>query len=296
MTGPGIARDERFGFYRLDPVPRSAELSHFYQSQYYELIRQGGRAPEIRRRMEGGDEAAQELKWLEETLFADIADYLEAILEGKGRVLDVGAGVGDLVGYLEHRGFASSGIEPSEDAAAIAAERGRAVHSATLEAWVADPAHHGLYDALVLVNVLEHVPDPFALLSLGKQLLRPGGVLCVRVPNDFSALQRIAETRVEARQWWVFAPDHINYFDFSSLENILQGAGYRVADMTADFPMELFLLMGVDYVDRPERGKEAHRMRRNLEQSLPRALRQTMYRQFASLGMGRNLLMFARKA
>ncbi|MBS4096874.1 MAG: class I SAM-dependent methyltransferase [Sulfuricella sp.] len=294
MTDSNVKKDEQFGFFRLDPVPRCDELSSFYQSQYYELIRQGGRAPEIRRRMEGGDEAKQELRWLEQTLFADVADYLDRLLGRKGRVLDVGAGVGDLVGFLGNSGFSASGIEPSEDASAIAIERGLDVSCATLEAWAATPHNQESYDAVVLVNVLEHVPDPLMLLSHARKLLKSGGVLCVRVPNDFSELQRIAESHTAHTRWWVFAPDHINYFDFPSLSAILQGAGYQPEEMTADFPMELFLLMGMDYVGVKEVGRQAHKMRKELEHSLPQAVRQNLYRCFAAQGMGRNILAFAR--
>lgn len=58
--------------------------------------------------------------------------------------------------------------------------------------------------------------------------------------------------------------------------------------------MELFLLMGLNYVDDPAAGEQAHSFRRTLELNMPRPMRQELYRSFAAQGMGRNLLITAR--
>ena len=51
-----IIQDPVFGYRRLDPIPHDDEIAEFYKSRYYELIRKGGRAPELRRFMAGGEE------------------------------------------------------------------------------------------------------------------------------------------------------------------------------------------------------------------------------------------------
>jgi 2-polyprenyl-3-methyl-5-hydroxy-6-metoxy-1,4-benzoquinol methylase len=211
-------------------------------------------------------------------------------------VLDVGCGAGDLALWLSGQGLRASGVDPSEDAIAAARARGVQAHCATLEAWADRPDNLGRYGAITLVNVLEHVPDPLAVLKTVAGLLAPGGVLAFRVPNDFTAIQAAAEASgVERKQWWVAAPDHINYFTAPSARSACAEAGLEVVDVTADFPMELFLMMGVNYVDVPAEGKQAHAMRRRLELSMPKAMRQSLYRAFAGLGMGRNILVTARR-
>ena len=46
-----IVVDPVYSYRRIDPLPEDSELAQSYQSQYYDLIRKGGRAPDIRRLM-----------------------------------------------------------------------------------------------------------------------------------------------------------------------------------------------------------------------------------------------------
>lgn len=288
-----VRQNEQYGFYQLDPVPETDELSSFYESKYYDLIRQGGRAPEIRRLMETGEDGERERAWLRHTLYADIAHYLEHLAPG-GTVLDVGAGTGDLVSFLAENGFNASGIEPSRDASALAGEKNITVHCATLEAWAQEDANRSAYDAVVLINVMEHVPNPEETLRLVRALLKEGGIVCLRLPNDFSEVQESAQSAMNAEPWWVSAPDHINYFTMSSLVRLFDGMGFDCEKLTADFPMELFLLMGEDYVRQPDMGGICHERRRKLEFALPTALRRKLYEALAAVGAGRNTLAFGR--
>src|SRR5919106_830176 len=100
-------------------MPSDSEFERFYQSEYYDLVRKGGRAPELRRLLAGGEEAERERAWLRETLYADITAELVEHESGK-RVLDVGCGQGELLQWLAEQGFEPHGIEPSDDAAALA--------------------------------------------------------------------------------------------------------------------------------------------------------------------------------
>nr|MCU0868893.1 hypothetical protein [Burkholderiales bacterium] len=76
MSEHETRRVEPHGFRQLDPLPSDSALSEFYESRYYDLLRQGGRAPEIRRLMTPGPVRDTELEWLGATLHRDIADYV----------------------------------------------------------------------------------------------------------------------------------------------------------------------------------------------------------------------------
>jgi SAM-dependent methyltransferase len=288
----GIATDPRFGYRRLDPLPTEEELEAFYRDKYYGLIAAGGRAPEIMRQLQGGAEAAAEIDWLGKTLWADIRAVLDALLPGEANraVLDIGCGPGLFLLAMREQGWQPAGVEPSEEAGKRAREAGLPVF-ASVEACLAEKKS---FEAATLLNVLEHVRDPLAVLRSARSALRPGGILTVRVPNDFSSLQEIARARSGKPPWWVAPPDHIHYFDFPSLEKTIESCGFQVAEKLADFPMELFLLMGDDYVGSPEVGRACHQRRRALELALPADQRRRLYRTFAAEGMGRNALVFAR--
>lgn len=276
-------------------MPSDSEFERFYQSEYYDLVRKGGRAPELRRLLEGGEEANHERAWLRETLYADITAELSEHSSGK-QVLDVGCGQGELLQWLAERGFDPHGIEPSDDAAALARERGLSARTATLEELLAQSDPPDTYDAVLLLNVLEHVPDAAAMLRDIHRLLEPGGFLYVRVPNDFNPLQVVAREKLGVEPWWVAVPDHVNYFDVSSLCGLGSLCGFEPVDVQADFPMELFLLMGRNYLGDPQLGAACHGERVELEHSMPSNLRRNLYRSFAERGIGRNSRVLFRRA
>ena len=294
-TRPQVIVDPTYGYRRLEPLPTDPEFERFYQSEYYDLLRRGGRAPELRRLLAGGEEAERERAWLRETLYDDITTGLRE--NGGGtRVLDVGCGQGELLQWLVEHGFEADGIEPSDDAAALARERGLNARTATLEELLEDSDRLSAYDAVLLLNVLEHVPDPVGMLEGIRRLLAPGGLLYIRVPNDFNALQTAAQRKLDAEPWWIAVPDHVNYFDVESLGAVTRRVGFDPVDVQADFPMELFLLMGLEYVGNPELGAVCHRYRVEAERSMDSQARRRLFRAFAAGGVGRNSRLLVRKA
>lgn len=286
--------DPTYGYRRLEPMPAESEFDRFYESEYYDLLRAGGRAPELRRLLAGGDEADCEREWLRETLYADIAAAL--LVHGSGkRVLDIGCGQGELLQSLTEHGFDAHGIDPADDAAALARERGLDARTGTVEELLTESGEASSYGAVLLLNVVEHIPDVAGMLRNSARLLEPGGLLYIRVPNDFNPLQLAAQSKIGAEPWWVAVPDHVNYFDVDSLRSLGHRLGFEPVDVQADFPMELFLLMGLDYINDPSMGETCHRYRVEAEQSMPADLRRDLYRSFAERGIGRNLRMLSRK-
>lgn len=286
--------DPVYGYRRLEPMPSDSEFERFYESEYYDLLRQGGRAPELRRLMAGGDEAERERLWLRETLYADITDVLAE--QGSGRrVLDVGCGQGELLQWLAEQDFEPHGIEPADEAAAVARDRGLDARTATLETLLSEVDPPPTYDAVVLLNVLEHVPDAVAMLRGIRRLLEPDGLLYIRVPNDFNPLQLAAQRKLGANRWWVAVPDHVNYFDVESLCATCRQVGLEPVDVQADFPMELFLLMGIDYLGDPTVGAACHAQRVEAERSMPPQVRRSLYRALAAAGIGRNSRVLVRR-
>ncbi len=291
----GIAVDPVYGFRRLDPIPSTAELNAFYAGSYMELMEAGGRAPEIRRLLQGGPVRDAELAWIRSTLYDDVQEAIRGPAGSRGRLLDVGCGTGDFVEYAGEQGWDAQGIEPSRLASERGRARGLAVFQGTLEEAVATQ-DRSRYDAITMLNVLEHVPDPVNYVRQARSLLAPGGMLAIVVPNDFSEIQAAAAAALGIeKRWWIAVPDHINYFDFASLDRLFVGEGFETIEHSCNFPIELFLLMGDDYVTHPELGPECHSRRRRLEAALPTELRRGLYRSFAAMGLGRNCIVVGRR-
>jgi 2-polyprenyl-3-methyl-5-hydroxy-6-metoxy-1,4-benzoquinol methylase len=282
------------GFRHLYPVPSDAEISRFYESRYFDVLRKGGRAPELRRIMEGGESAKAEIHWLESVLYDDIVASLKELGAGS-QLLDVGCGTGDFLAYTRQHGFEPQGIEIASEAVERARRRGLSVQATTLEEYIAEPSNARSVDVVVMLNVLEHVPDPVKLLQQAGEVLRRGGLVCIRVPNDFSEIQEAARQKLNAQPWWIAVPDHINYFTFDSLQTTFDYCGFDRVYQQSDFPMELFLLMGENYVGDAAKGDACHGRRVELELSLPSHVRRRIYQAFAQSGVGRNILMFGRR-
>ena len=292
-----IIQDPVWKYRRLDPVPAEEEVTEFYQRYYYELVRRGGRAPGLRRlTSENTPEAEAEASWLHATLYTDIVAVLEEHSPPSRYLLDVGCGTGEFVAFVQKNGWKAVGVEPSEQAAAVARGRGLEVHNSSIEEVAAHPECKANFGVVSLLNVLEHVPDPVKLLCAVKRLLVPGGLVVIQVPNDFNELQLAAAQQLDREPWWVAIPDHINYFDFPSLGTLLAKNGFQVVYAQSDFPMEWFLLMGDDYVDNAEVGSRCHHKRVCFEMNIPSELRRRIYRAFAKLRIGRQCLVFGRKS
>ena len=172
---------------------------------------------------------------------AESADYIEeeagqratarqllARLErhvGRGPLLDLGCWVGFLLDEARRRGWSPVvGVEPSAFASGYAREElGLEVRQEDL--FTADlPA--AAFNAVVLADVLEHLPDPSAALARVRHVLAPGGVLMVVLPDAGS---RVA--RAMGKRWWAVIPTHVHYFTRASLSRLLAEQGFRVRDL-----------------------------------------------------------------
>jgi SAM-dependent methyltransferase len=292
-TGFRVIEDATYGFRRLDPIPPEGELADFYESRYYDLVRKGNRAPDLRRLMQGGDPASRERQWLRDGLYADIVNTLERVAHGRA-LLEVGCGTGDFLSFAHERGFSVVGTEPSTEAAQRAGSRLLTVHNMTLDKFVARyPAER--FDVIVMLNVLEHVPDAVRTLQECKQALNSDGILCIRVPNDFSEIQAAAKEKLGVDPWWIAVPDHINYFNFTSLRQLLDRLGFDTVYAQGDFPMEIFLLMGENYVGNPQVGSSCHARRVQFDLGVSPELRRKIYAALGSAGVGRECLVFGKR-
>jgi 2-polyprenyl-3-methyl-5-hydroxy-6-metoxy-1,4-benzoquinol methylase len=95
----------------------------------------------------------------------------------KGRILDIGAGVGDFLSVCKNDGWQTVGIEPSEKAKAIAIQKGVSFVNdlASLE--------NNSFDIITMWHVLEHVPNLEEYISELKRLIKANGTIIIAVPN-----------------------------------------------------------------------------------------------------------------
>src|SRR5258705_2402935 len=129
----------------------------------------------------GSDETFVSQAAFRERTFERCLDKIEAAAKPPGkRVLDVGAAGGSFLAIAKRRGYEPIGCEPSSWMCRFAKERyGLDLIPGTI---FDIDVQKGSVDLLTLFDVIEHTPDPRAVLKRAHELLAPGGVLAMTYP------------------------------------------------------------------------------------------------------------------
>lgn len=144
-------------------------------------------------------------------------ERLATLAPACNRFLDIGCGVGHYLQLAKKHFEELFGVEPSISSAKTAKEKGFSI--------IHDYFHDGLsfesgFDAISIIEVLEHLEQPAVLFEQAARLLNENGILLVEVPNG----QRIFENRLYNN----LCTDHIQYFSVNSLTKMAHGAGLSV--------------------------------------------------------------------
>lgn len=154
----------------------------------------------------------------------DLLQRIVGFLSGPGRLLDVGCGDGLLLAQAQRRGWDAWGLEVSgELVARVRAEHGLTqLFHGTLDAAAYPSAH---FDAVILINVIEHLRQPSETVQEIARVTRPGGVVAVHTPNVDSLA-----ARYRGPAWHHYEPfEHFYYFNAYTLQRLLEKSGLRVS-------------------------------------------------------------------
>jgi len=222
------------GFRRRHPLPTAEEEEELYPEAYYSD-----------RGLVVGLESQTRL--MQELIGGRVASLTE-LNGGPGRLLDVGAGTGLFIEAALRKGWQATGVETSTAAARIARKITRAD---IIEGRIEDLTFEGVFDAVTLWDVLEHLADPRASLVRIRQLLKVGGVVAISLPNVAGL-----KARVQRAGWRYYRRDfgHISHFSPKTLAMVLDQAGFtpRRVDTTGSF--NLGKVAGLDPAGLRDRG------------------------------------------
>lgn len=284
-----IKLDKKYGYYRLFPLPTKEELKEYYKKEFYGKKYNKQINDSSRKNQE------EELEFLN-MQYGDILDIIKEEAPGK-KIFDIGCGYGNFLKFCQERGFEVLGIDSASNAIKCAKARGINVFEAEVE----DIKHvtKEKYQAVVMLNVLEHLREPYKVLTYIKDhILQRGGLLVIRVPNDFNMFQLIANQEYNLNYWWVSPPQHINYFTVNHLEQLVKKCGYEVFLKESTFPLEMFILFGEQYVGNPKIGKNIHKKRVFFEKTLQKynnTYKRKIFQIFAKKELGREIILYSRK-
>lgn len=215
---------------RADPLPSIDEKEAIETQGYTEA----SEFPEVRDFF-----ANCNRDFVEDPVIREMRRHLERLEQaagGTGRLLDVGAGTGILMHLAQQRGWHPEGIDIAPlTAEKVASEFGFAITIAPFEQYDFGTKQ---FDAITMLDVLEHVVDPLATLKRVHELLRPGGAVAIAVPNQRSLLTAVVGLYARLRGpaannmlFRLYVPPHLYYFTPPTLRQLVEAAGFRVVDL-----------------------------------------------------------------
>ncbi len=276
----------RWGYYQYKPLPSDEELQSYYAERYFQLGRGSYKT----------DYSKEEIEWfrLRSRLLCEKSEQLTST--GMKRCIDIGCGEGWLLDEFHRRGheikgldFSIAGIQKFNPHLLSFFHQGNIYE--LLEKII---LKKDKFDIVAIVNVIEHVKFPDKLLTELKSMLEPESILIVFAPNDFSQLQLYLEKQgFISKKWWLMYPDHLSYFNMTSMCNLLNDKGFEVLSVVGDHPIDLNLLNdNSNYVEDESKGPNTHQYRVRYDNFLgqldPDGLLK-ISETFGSMGVGRNL-------
>ncbi len=276
------------GFYEVFPTPTTDELEKHYSEKYFQSNKGSYKSQYL----------PDELRYFNN--IASVALETVQVLNLEESLLDLGCGEGYFsksfqefewrITCCDYSSFAITSHNPGLLPNFILGDVADVIES--------QEKSNKKYGLVNMSNVLEHVPDPVALLRDCKRLLGPRSVLRVKVPNDFSDFQLELVKGGFSTESWFAPPEHLSYFNRESLIKVLEFCGYQVLSIQADFPIEVFLANShSNYWRNRDLGNEAHKARVFCENYLieKSVSDYVSYSEAqAKLGFGRELIAYAK--
>ena len=201
----GLARCPDCGTESLEPQPSNDRLAAIYGEDYY--------AP-------WGLDSDASVEPMKQATFEWILDRWP-VAPG-GAVLDLGCATGFLLALAARRGLRPHGVDLNPRAIEQCRQKvpEAAIHCGTL----ADrPFPETSFDAVYMIDFLEHVRDPRTELSEVRRRLTPVGAVVISLPqlNSWSR-------KVMGLGWSQYREEHLTYFSREGLCRLLEETGYRV--------------------------------------------------------------------
>lgn len=165
--------------------------------------------------------------------FRQSLEAVERHVSGRDKkIFEVGYGNGLFLALAQKRGWAVDGIDTSPLNLQMASERfGLHLKEGFFEDMRGEP---GSWNAVAMMDVIEHIREPYQVLRKTWELLRPGGVLLLGTPNQASFFAKLSHAvwflsggLLRAGIEKIYFLEHVAYYDRKTLDLLLSKAGFE---------------------------------------------------------------------
>ena len=155
-------------------------------------------------------------------------DELSWIGEPNGEnILEVGCSAGYFLLRAREKGWKTFGIDVDRNAVTYAKE----TYDLNVSCGVLSESGYqkDYFKAIVMIGVLEHIPDPVGFLRMARGFLKEDGLMLIAVPNASSLNAKVS--RLSRHDWDMFCePGHLYHFDIKTLSLIAERCGLAVSN------------------------------------------------------------------
>ncbi len=155
-------------------------------------------------------------------------------LGGVGRILDVGCATGLFLLAAREEGWEGEGIDIS-DSMTTAARQNFKFPAYCGQYHEVNVTERGPFDAIYCSHVVEHIPNPNEWMEKFRLDLKPTGVLCLNIPNQFSidrrlkrGLKRVGLPQEKWARWRT--PDHLYEPHLKPMKYLLNKHGFDLME------------------------------------------------------------------
>ena len=232
--GFSIMQCQRCGMVYTNPRLTSQKIGELYDANYFQghgFDTSVDYVAEVTEHGKGGDNYT-----LNDWDLDTIASMLPK-RPGAQRLLEIGCGTGVFLDKARQHGFDCEGLELSTYAAEFVRSMGIPVQTKSIED--ANFAEN-TWDAIVMREVIEHLPHPLESLKTVRTWLKPGGVLFMATGN-----YDCPERKLRGADWFYFMPEgHLYYFSTRTMREYLKRAGFSGVHVTNQGDMLMDKLRG----------------------------------------------------
>ncbi|MBF8983233.1 class I SAM-dependent methyltransferase [Lutibacter sp. B2] len=156
------------------------------------------------------------------SILSSIISNINSVVSGN-KLLEVGVGAGEMISVAKGMLYDVTGLDIRPVYAQNVSERlGVPVYSIDIMRFETDK----LFDVIILGDVIEHLSKPTDLLIKCSKMLNEKGVIWISTPNFESAFSNTMKDKDAMWRVW----EHLNYFSYTSLNNVLNNLGFEVKD------------------------------------------------------------------
>ncbi len=170
-------------------------------------------------------------------------DLINLIPRNVSIILEVGAGVGKMGANLRNRGFRKIvGIEISQEAANKAKQYYDEMIVGDVEKLeLKYPDEY--FDCIIYGDVLEHLVDPWKVVSAHKKYLKKGGCIVASIPNIkcYKVLRKlIFKGRWDYEDAGILDKTHLRFFTIKTIKEMFEQNGYKIEKIIKEPSCGLF--------------------------------------------------------